>query len=33
MISKKDLSEQNIWTKFITPAIEKEGWDKMKQAI
>ena len=29
MISKKDLSEQDIRTKYITPAIEKAGWDKM----
>ena len=31
MISKKDLSEQDIRTKYITPAIEKAGWDKMTQ--
>ena len=27
----KNLSEQDICTKFITPAIEKAGWDKMTQ--
>lgn len=27
----KKLSEQDICTKFITPAIEKSGWDKMTQ--
>lgn len=27
----KNLSEQDICTKFITPAIEKSGWDKMTQ--
>ncbi len=31
MTSKKDLSEQDIRTKFISPAIEKAGWDKMTQ--
>ena len=31
MVSKKDLSEQDIRTKFITPAIEKAGWDRMTQ--
>lgn len=31
MTSKKDLSEQDICTKYITPAIEKSGWDKMTQ--
>ncbi len=31
MISKKKLSEQDIRTKFITPAIEKAGWDKITQ--
>ena len=28
MLSKKSLSEQDICTKFITPAIEKAGWDR-----
>ncbi|MFA6294303.1 MAG: DEAD/DEAH box helicase family protein [Victivallales bacterium] len=27
----KSLSERDICTKFITPAIEKSGWDKLKQ--
>lgn len=27
----KNLSEQDICTKFITPAIEKSGWDKIAQ--
>ena len=26
-MSKKDLSERDICTKFITPALEKAGWD------
>ncbi len=30
-ISKKDLSEQDIRTKFITPAIKSAGWDEMTQ--
>jgi type I restriction enzyme R subunit len=28
MIDKKNLSERDICTKFITPAIEKAGWSK-----
>ncbi len=28
MINKKSLSERDICTKYITPAIEKAGWDK-----
>ncbi|MDO6475550.1 DEAD/DEAH box helicase family protein [Alteromonas sp. 1_MG-2023] len=31
MISKKDLSERDICTKFITPALEQAGWDMQKQ--
>ena len=31
MISKKDLSEQDIRAKYITPAIENAGWNKMTQ--
>ena len=31
MVSKKNLSEQDIRTKYITPAIEKAGWDKITQ--
>jgi type I restriction enzyme, R subunit len=26
-INKKDLSERDICTKYITPALEKAGWD------
>jgi type I restriction enzyme R subunit len=33
MIDKKTLSEQDICTKFITPAIEKSGWDKITQVL
>ncbi len=31
MTSKKDLSERDICTKYIQPAIERAGWDKLKQ--
>ena len=31
MPSKKDLSEQDICTRYITPALEQAGWDKMTQ--
>lgn len=30
-MNKKDLSETDIKTKFITPAILMSGWDKDKQ--
>ena len=30
-MNKKDLSERDICTKFITPAIIKAGWDKDSQ--
>ena len=33
MINKKNLSERDICTKFITPAIEKAGWDKQTQML
>lgn len=33
MINKKSLSERDICTKFITPAIEKAGWDKQTQML
>jgi type I restriction enzyme R subunit len=33
MIDKKSLSERDICTKFITPAIEKAGWDKITQLL
>lgn len=31
MTSKKDLSERDICTKYIQPALEKAGWDKLTQ--
>jgi type I restriction enzyme, R subunit len=31
IMSKKDLSEQDICLRYITPALESAGWDKMKQ--
>lgn len=31
MLSKKDLSERDICTKYITPAIEQAGWDIQSQ--
>jgi type I restriction enzyme, R subunit len=33
MIDKKTLSERDICTKYITPAIEHAGWDKHKQFL
>lgn len=33
MIDKKSLSERDICTKFITPAIEKSGWDRQTQFL
>jgi len=30
-MSKKNLSEQDICLRYITPALESAGWDKMKQ--
>lgn len=33
MINKKSLSERDICTKYITPAIEKAGWDKMSRFL
>ncbi|MDN3668252.1 DEAD/DEAH box helicase family protein [Echinicola jeungdonensis] len=32
-MNKKTLSERDICTKFITPAIEKAGWDKNTQLL
>ena len=32
-MDKKSLSERDICTKFITPAIEKAGWDKFTQLL
>lgn len=31
MTNKKELSERDICTKYISPAIEKAGWDMQKQ--
>ena len=33
VIDKKTLSERDICTKFITPAIQKAGWDLQKQVL
>ena len=33
MIDKKTLSERDICTKFITPAVEKAGWNKITQLL
>ena len=30
-MNKRDLSERDICTKFITPAVKKAGWDEMSQ--
>src|SRR3954453_729520 len=30
-MNKTDLSERDICTKFITPAVESAGWDEMSQ--
>ena len=30
-MNKKSLSERDICTKYITPALEDAGWDKMEQ--
>lgn len=32
-MDKKSLSERDICTKYITPAIEKAGWDKLTQFL
>lgn len=32
-MDKKTLSERDICTKFITPAVEKAGWDKITQLL
>lgn len=32
-MNKKNLSERDICTKFITPAIEKAGWDRNTQLL
>jgi len=31
MIDKTPLSERDICTKFITPAVKEAGWDEMTQ--
>ena len=33
MIDKKTLSERDICTKYITPAVEKSGWNKLTQLL
>jgi len=33
MIDKKSLSERDICTKFITPAVEKAGWNRLTQLL
>lgn len=33
MIDKKSLSERDICTKYITPAIEKAGWNRFTQFL
>lgn len=33
MIDKKTLSERDICTKFITPAVEQAGWNKLTQLL
>jgi type I restriction enzyme M protein len=33
MIDKKTLSERDICTKFITPAVEKSGWNSLTQLL
>lgn len=33
MYSKKDLTERDICTKFITPALERRGWDIQLQVL
>ncbi len=30
-MNKKDLSERDICTKYITPALVQSGWDLQKQ--
>jgi type I restriction enzyme, R subunit len=30
-MNKKELSERDICTKFITPALRKAGWDELSQ--
>jgi type I restriction enzyme, R subunit len=30
-MDKKQLSERDVCTKFITPAVKQAGWDEMLQ--
>ena len=30
-MNKKELSERDICTKFITPALRQAGWDELSQ--
>jgi len=32
-MDKKSLSERDICTKFITPALQNAGWDLQKQVL
>lgn len=32
-MDKKSLSERDICTKYITPAIESSGWDRTTQFL
>jgi len=32
-MNKKQFSERDICTKFITPALERSGWDKQFQIL
>ncbi|MDR2408481.1 MAG: hypothetical protein LBE13_10290 [Bacteroidales bacterium] len=32
-MDKKSFSERDICTKFITPAVEKAGWNKQTQLL
>ena len=32
-MNKKSLSERDICTKFITPALEKAGWNRQLQIL
>jgi type I restriction enzyme R subunit len=32
-MNKKTLSERDICTKFIMPALENTGWDKQLQVL
>src|ERR1700709_2795116 len=33
MLDKKSLSERDIFTKYITPALDKSGWNKHTQIL